>query len=337
MTPRVVLVTGVSRYLGGASARALAQDDSVERVIGVDISPPHPAQGGHTGVEFVRADIRSPLIAKVIEAAKVDTVVHTDLNASPSASGGRASMKEANVLGAMRLFAVCQHAPRVRRLIVKSSGSVYGSSPRDPAMFTEQMQPRTLAGGYGKDAQEVEGYARALHRRRPDISLSVLRFANFIGPAVDSLLAPFFTLKTVPMIAGFDPRVQLIHEQDAVDILVRAATMEGDATGVFNIAAPDVMLLSQAVLRAGRLPLPLIGPAASAASRLVRLLGFADFTPDQVQFLKYGRGMDTSLARERLGFDPVHTTASAFEDYLASRQTRPVWPLRAARVAMERR
>lgn len=334
MSARVVLVTGVSRFLGGATAHALAGDPSLERVIGVDVSAPHPIVGP-SRAEFVRADVRSPLIAKVIDSAGVDTVVHTDINASPSASGGRASMKEANVMGTMRLLAACQHAERVQRVVVKSTGSVYGASRRDPAMFTEQMQPRGLAGGYGKDAQDVEGYVRSFIRRRPDVTVSVLRFANFIGPQVDSILAPYFTMKAVPVIAGYNPRLQLIHEQDAVDALVRCALdTDGSADGVFNIAGPGLVSLSQAILRAGRVPLPIVGPAASAVTRIVRLLGYSDFTAEYVQFLRYGRAMDISLARERLGFEPRYSTIEAFDDYLAGRGVTASWPLRVARGAL---
>ena len=80
MTPRVVLVTGVSRFLGGATAHALASDTRIERVIGVDLSPAHSVLTTHSRAEFVRADIRSPLIAKVIDSAGVDTVVHTAIS-----------------------------------------------------------------------------------------------------------------------------------------------------------------------------------------------------------------------------------------------------------------
>ena len=38
MSPRVVLVTGVSRYLGSRLAAELQADPSIERVIGVDRS-----------------------------------------------------------------------------------------------------------------------------------------------------------------------------------------------------------------------------------------------------------------------------------------------------------
>ena len=131
MPPAVVLVTGVSRHLGGRLAALLAGDPSIERVIGVDtVPPPRELTLGRT--EFVRADIRNPLIAKVIATAAVDTVVHLNITALPRAAGGRASMKEMNVIGTMQLLAACQKSASVRQLVVKSSTAVYGSSLPGP-------------------------------------------------------------------------------------------------------------------------------------------------------------------------------------------------------------
>ena len=161
---QVVLVTGVSRYLGGRFARLLTEHPGIDRVIGVDVVPPPHSIGD---AEFVRADIRNPIIAKVIAQAGVDTVAHLNVIATPTSAGGRVSMKEINVIGTMQLLAACQKAPSVQRLVVKSSAAVYGSSPRDPAMFTEDMGPKSLPrAGFGKDSVEVEGYVRGFSRRR---------------------------------------------------------------------------------------------------------------------------------------------------------------------------
>src|SRR3954452_14247132 len=152
MPPRVVLVTGVSRHLGGRLASLLQDEPSVEKVIGVDTVPP---KGDLGRAEFVRADIRNPLIAKVIAANAVDTVVHMNVIATPLDAGGRAAMKEINVIGTIQLLAACQKAPSMRKLVVKSTSAVYGSSPRDPALFTEEMEPRGLPrSGYAKDSVE---------------------------------------------------------------------------------------------------------------------------------------------------------------------------------------
>ena len=136
---KVVLVTGVSRDLGRRFARALATDPDVDRVIGVDVVLPRDDIGD---VSFVRADIRSPVIAKVIAKEDVDTVVHMSVIATPGSAGGRGTMKELNVIGTMQLLAACQKAPGLRHLVVKSTSTVYGASSRDPAMFTEDMEPR---------------------------------------------------------------------------------------------------------------------------------------------------------------------------------------------------
>ena len=136
---KVVLVTGVSRDLGRRFARRLAAEPGVDRVIGVDAVPPRDDIGD---VTFVRADIRNPVIAKVIAKEDVDTVVHMSVIATPGSAGGRGTMKELNVIGTMQLLAACQKSASVRHLVVKSTSTVYGASSRDPAMFTEDMEPR---------------------------------------------------------------------------------------------------------------------------------------------------------------------------------------------------
>ena len=177
---RVVLVTGVSRDLGRKFARAAAADPGVARVIGVDAVPP---RGDIGDVSFVRADIRNPVIAKVIVKEDVDTVVHMSVISTPGSAGGRNTMKELNVIGTMQLLAACQKAPGLRALVVKSTTTVYGASSRDPAMFTEDMEPRRAPrSGYAKDVAEIEGYVRGFARRRPDVRVTMLRAANVIGP-----------------------------------------------------------------------------------------------------------------------------------------------------------
>jgi UDP-glucose 4-epimerase len=309
----VVLITGVSRYPGSRLAAQLSADSAVDRVIGVDSVPPvEPAALGRT--EFVRADIRNPLIAKVISRAGVDTVVHAAVTATPRGAGGRASMKELNVIGTMQLLAACQKSESVRRVVVKSTTAVYGSSPRDPALFTEPMQALALPrSGYGKDAVEVEGYVRGFSRRRPDITVSVLRFANFIGPTVDTALTRYLSLPVVPVGLGFDPRIQLVHEDDAVEVLRLAA--RSDRPGIVNVAGSGALLRSQVLRRLGRIALPVPSPAVDLVGRLVRGSGIVDFSPEQLQLLTFGRVVDTTRLHDEFGYRPRYSTASALADF----------------------
>jgi UDP-glucose 4-epimerase len=315
---RVVLVTGVSRYLGGRLARLLSDDPAVERIIGVDVVPPK-ADLGRT--EFVRADIRNPVIAKVINAAEIDTVVHMNVIATPVGAGGRTSMKEINVIGTMQLLAACQKAPTVKKFVVKSSSTVYGVSAKDPAMFREDMEPKKLPrSGFAKDSVEVEGYVRGFARRRPDVLVTTLRFANFFGPSMDTPLTRYFQLPVVPTVMGFDGRLQFVHEDDGLDALQRCVSL--DLPGTFNVAGDGVIMLSQAVSRAGRIAAPLPTPLASVVRDLVRRTGLIDFSPEQVEFLKYGRGLDTTRMRSMLGFSPKYTTVQAFDDFVHAHQMR---------------
>ncbi|MFC4947393.1 NAD-dependent epimerase/dehydratase family protein [Pseudonocardia sp. GCM10023141] len=316
MTPSVVLVTGVSGFLGGHLAARLAANPDIERVLGVDTVPPPRDLLRRMGrAEFVRADIRNPLIAKVISQASVDTVVHASLSANPGNSGNRAATKEMNVIGTMQLLAACQKAPTVRRVVLKSTTVVYGASPRDPALFDETMMPKELpSGGYAKDAAEIEGYLRGFARRRPDVSVTVLRFANFIGPRIDSIFTRYFALPVVPTVLGYDARVQLLHEEDALAVLERAASH--DIPGTFNVAADGVLMLSQAIRRAGRLTLPVPQMAVGPVGRLFRSARIVDFSPEQMRLLNFGRVVDNGRLRRQFGFTPRWTTTQAFDDYV---------------------
>ncbi len=308
---RVVLVTGVSRDLGRRFARMLTADPTVRRVIGVDVVPP---RGDIGDVSFVRADIRNPVIAKVIAKEDVDTVVHMSVIATPGTAGGRNTMKELNVIGTMQLLAACQKAPSVQHLVVKSTTTVYGASSRDPAMFTEDMEPRRAPrSGYAKDVAEIEGYVRGFARRRPDCRVTLLRCANVIGSHVTSPMTSYFRLPVIPMVLGFDARLQFLHENDLYDVLHHAVVT--DRPGTFNVAGDGVLMLSQAVRRLQRPTVPLPAFAVGNVGSLLRSARVADFSPEQLAFLTYGRGVDTTRMREELGFEPRFTTEEAFADF----------------------
>ena len=310
MLPSTVLVTGASRFVGGRLAARLAADPSIDRVIGVDVVPPRPDLLRRMGrTEFVRVDLGNPLIAKVISSAKVDTVVH-------------AAMTETNVIGTMRLLVACQQSTTTR-LVVKSTSAVYGASPRDPAMFTERDVPKSLpASGYATDAMDVEGYIRDFALRRRDVDVTVLRFTNLIGPRIDTVLTQYFALPVVPTVLGYDGRIQLLHEQDALAVLEQATRQR--LPGVFNVGGDGVLLLSEAIRRSGRIPAPIPEPTMAIVGRLLRSSHLVDYCPEQLRFLHHGPVLDTTRLRAEFGFTPRWTTAQAFDDFVHGRALRPV-------------
>jgi UDP-glucose 4-epimerase len=311
--PRVVVVTGVSRFLGAQIAAQIADDPRVERVVGLDRNdPPDDYRDLLRRVELRKVDFTrggGNTLAKL----KAEAVVHLAVISSPDGiSGGRAAMKEQNVIGTMHLLAGCQATPTLRRLVVRSSTAAYGASFRDPAVFTEDAGAKDVPrGGYGRDILDIEGYVRGFQRRRPDVTGTVLRFAPFAGPTAETQLLRYFAQRVVPTVLGRDPRLQFVHVDDALEI-VRRSVVE-DHPGTFNVAGPGVITLAQAVRRAGRIGLPVIETFLQAATRL------GGVSLDQVDLFVHGRVVDTSRLSQEFGFTPRSTT-DAFDDFLKSHQ-----------------
>ncbi|MEY9887442.1 UDP-glucose 4-epimerase [Catenulispora sp. MAP12-49] len=306
---RRVLVIGADSRLGRSVVEALREQGRVRFVAGADGAD---ASG-------------SPAIARLIAGTDPDTVVHLGLEPRPSRAGGRAAMKERNVIGTMQLLAAASRAPGLKRLVVKSSGAVYGCAPRDPALFAEDTPPHLPpTSGYGKDVAEAEGYVRGFARRRPDVAVSVLRFAPFAGPGVASPLLDYLTLPVVPTVLGFDPRLQFVHIDDAVRALVLATL--GGHPGTYNVAGDGAMPLSQITRRLGRPTIPVLSFGAGFFGGVIRRTGIVDFTPDQVAMVRYGRVLDTARVKERLGWEPGHTTADALRAHAEGAGLKPVVP-----------
>jgi UDP-glucose 4-epimerase len=306
-TPRTVLVTGASRPVGARLARALASDSRIERVLALDTVPPRTDIGR---AEFVRADLRTPTVSRVVRTHDVDTVVHAGVLQTPSGAGSRAAMKEINVLGTLQLIAACQRAPSVQRFVLKSTTAVYGSGPGDPAVFVEGDDVRADSlprSGFPRDSVDVEDAARRLGRLRPDISICLLRLANIVGPRMDTPLMRYLRLPVVPTVLGFDARLQLLHEDDAVRALEQGVF--SGAVGAINVAGDGVLMLSQVLARLSRPGLPMPSTLGRSLGGLLRRAGLVDFAPEDVGFLTYGRVVDTTRMRRDLGLDGVLTTA----------------------------
>lgn len=293
---RRILVTGVSRPPGPALAARLAAEPEVEQVIGVDVAPPREPV---PGVKFVRADIRTSAAGGVVDAEGVETVVHLGGLSGPA---GPSAGREVAVIGTMQLLAAAGRAASLRAFVLQSSTAVYGAAPNDPALATEDTPLPAVAGGRARNAAEIEKYVEGLAHRRPELRVCVLRLAPLAGPTVRTPLARYLRRTLVPTVLGYDPRLQLLHEDDAVEALLRATL--GDVAGTYNVAGDGALYLSQAARRLGRLALP------TPAVALPWFLGRVDLP---LGLLRYGRVVDTSRIKKELGFVPAYSTAAALK------------------------
>jgi UDP-glucose 4-epimerase len=264
-------------------------------------------------VERVRADAAS--VGTVIDDLAADSVVHLALVTAPDQQhGGRAAMKDQNVIGTMQLLAACQRAPRLRRLVVRSSTAAYGASFSDPAVFTEETEPHAVPrGGFARDILDIEGYVRGFRRRRPNAAATVLRFAPFISASADTTLTRYFAQPIVPTVFGRDARLQFVHVDDALEILHRSVVE--DHPGTFNVAGAGVLMLSQAVRRAGRISVPLPEGTLSSVAAVARNLGVGQIGLDQIDLFVHGRVVDTTRLIKEFGFTP-RTTEAAFDEFI---------------------
>ena len=307
---RVVLVTGVSHDGAALFARHLVERSAelgLSRVVGVDTTLPTVDLGG---AKFIRADIRTSAIGKVLAVEDVDTVVHLGVH-----PGRSTDAKEINVIGTMQLLAACQRAEHLRTFVLCSTTAVYGTSPRDPAVWNESATARGgVKSGFPRQAIEVESYVRGFARRRPDVEVTVLRLAQMVSAQFSSSFTSFLASPVTPMVAGFDPRLQFLHPDDAFRVIGDAAA--GGHPGTFNVAGDGVLLLSQVARMLGRpqLMLPPVGQGP-IMRRVMRLMG-TDITPDLHRLLTFGRVVDTTCLREEFGAGILtHSTRQTLEQY----------------------
>jgi len=228
---RRVLVTGLSSYWGGRLAQALERDPGVEVIVGVSQDDPTCEL---TRTEYVRVGTQHALLARIVQAADIDTVIDTRLVVDSIAAPPKAA-HENNVIGTMNVLAACggPDSP-VRKFVFKSAAHYYGREPPRPAYFTEAVRgPHPPRTPIEKDIVEAERAVEAFARRNPDVTVTVLRFANGLGPDLRTSHSALLSLPVVPSILGFDPRYQFIHEDDITGASgrpSRLATSESTST-----------------------------------------------------------------------------------------------------------
>jgi UDP-glucose 4-epimerase len=326
---RRILITGISSHWGVELARQLERDRSVEFVAGIDSEKP-TADLDRT--ELIEADPRSPLLSRLIPAIEPDTIVHCGIVWYPVPGKPARALHDINVIGSLQLLAACEKAPTLERVVVRGSAAIYGCEGASPSFFSEEMaRGLPLRTRFQRDIGELENYFETFSRRRPDVTSCMLRFQPEIGPGLDTPLVRYLSLPAVPVQLGFDPRLQLVHDEDATGALL-AATL-APVRGPVNVAPSGSISLSRILRLAGRpqlpIPQPLFGPALSRFGR--RGLGAGEAYSDALRLLRFGRGVDNTRLREELGFVPRFDAVAAVKDFATKSRGRSVVPFPSLR------
>jgi UDP-glucose 4-epimerase len=310
---RRVLITGVGGHLGGLLAARLERDPACEAVIGLDTRRP---KARLERTELLDADIRDRSIAPLIERAAPDTVVHNRIVRQPGPGMSPRAMHDINVIGSLQLLAACEKAPSVRAIVIRGSAGIYGAEPQAPQFFGEEMTrlfpPRTR---FQRDVAEIENYFETFSRRRPHVTCTMLRYQPAIGLSLDSQITRYLSQPACPTYLGFDPRIQLVHEDDALDALV--AAVRRPVRGAVNVAGAGTIGLVRMIRIAGRTPLPIAGPLFGPVTEAARRLGLGAYSDDFRRLLRYGRAVDIRRLEDEVGHRPRFSTEAALHDWVA--------------------
>jgi UDP-glucose 4-epimerase len=315
--PGVVAVTGIQGWLGSRLLARLAAAPGL-RVVGIDLRRPMRMS---EGARFQRVDLTEPTadgaLARILEKERVEVLVHAAFRADPTPD--LEQDHELETIGSLHVMHACA-AAKVRRLVVASSTMLYGPHPDNPNFLSETHPLRGHPDAHAvRDRVAMEGLLSDWARRHPDVEVTVLRTCWIFGPEYWSRVVAYFALPVVAVPLGYDPLLQLIHEEDALRAFEEATLRPHP--GVFNLVGSGVLPLSTLLRLAGKRSLRL--PSAL----LYRLAYF----PSQGQtgdppaaFYDYLRYL--WVADGRKGWDafgePCYSTKEAWISFVSSRRMR---------------
>lgn len=314
---RRLLITGLSSFWGGRLALAFERDPSIDIIVGMDTAEPVVAL---ERTEFVRADDNYSILARLVRATQVDTVVHAGLIVDSSVANSR-RIHETNVIGTMNLLAaVAAEESCVTSLVVKSSTLVYGCTDRDPTWFREGTQrsksPRTPVE---RALVEVEGFLQSFAEEYTGIKVAVLRCANVLGEDLVTSLSQALSMPLTPTITGFDPQLQFVEQEDVIRAI--EFVVNDGLRGVYNLAADGRLPWSEARAIAGKRPLLLSPVLTRSAVRPLNRLGAINLPPETLELLRFGRGVDNRKLKAA-GFNYRFTSSGAVRHFVETDRLR---------------
>jgi UDP-glucose 4-epimerase len=298
-------------------AQALENEPDVEMILGLGANEPKVPLDR---TEFVRSDKKYSILNRIVRATQVDTIVHTFLETNSVNVPARV-LHEINVIGTLNLLAAAGTAgSSVRQVVVKSSTHVYGAAETDPAWFSEDTPRKSpVRTRLERSLIEVESLVRDFSEDNPNLVVTVLRFANVLGTDIITPISHDLRRKLLPSIAGFDPLVQFVEEDDVVRALEYVTGQR--LPGVFNVAGAGKLPWSEVASICGAylLHLPPIRPRLFVSP--LRQLGTVQFPPEMEGLNRYGRGVDTTRLIEA-GFEYRYTSAGAVESFARANNLR---------------
>ena len=290
-----VVVTGISGRLGRLLTKKLHRKFPV---IGIDR---RPFERAPKDVEMHRFDIRSRRCEEIFRRNEVEAVIHLNIMHNPRRSPRETH--EFNIMGTRQMLEYCARYD-IPKFILLSTANVYGTGPRNMQYLREDAPLM----GAATDSRirhliETDMLCTAFFWQHPEVETVVLRPVHICG-SVRNAASNYLRLSRIPKLLGFDPVVQVIHEEDVVDAILK--TLLPGARGVFNVTGPEPVPLSALLNEVNKpiveVPHLLFEPVVSRMYK-ARVWGFP---PAELEHLKYGCMVNGSRLREELAYTPQY-------------------------------
>lgn len=218
-----------------------------------------------------------------------------------------------NVLGTQRLLDLC-HKYDVHQVIVLSTYFVYGASPYNPALLTEEYPLKASELTMDLvDSVELENLANIYLWKYPELNITILRPCNIAGPGVLNSMSLLLSNSFAPVLVGFSPMMQFIHVEDMADAIV--STFEKNVPGVYNVANDDWVSYQEAVLQCGCKRIFIPSVPEGLPGRISKTLGWKGWPAYLINYYKYPVIIDGSLFKETFGFKPKRSLDDIFAHY----------------------
>ena len=225
----------------------------------------------------------------------------------------RQSRYNTNVLGTQRLLDLCCKY-HVGQVVVLSTYYVYGASPYNPALLTEQAPLKASELTMALvDSVELENLANIYLWKHPELNVTILRPCNIVGPGVLNSMSLLLSSKFAPVLLGFSPMTQFIHVEDVADGI--ALAFEENKPGIYNLATSDWVGYQEAVRQCGcrRVLVPSI--PAMLPKFLSEVVSSKAFPGYLINYYKYPVVIDGSLFGKTFGFKPKRSLDDIFAHY----------------------
>ncbi len=315
-----VLITGAGGYLGSQLLAALVSGNvAVGRVVATDVRD-IPAHKRLPGVDYCRADVRSPELVELFKSRKPDVVVHLASIVTPGKRSNREFEYSVDVLGTENVLKACL-AAGVKKIIVTSSGAAYGYHPDNPPWITEDWPVRgNEAFAYAHHKRLVEEMLARWRAGHPELRQVVFRIGTILGETVHNQITDLFEKPRLIAIRGSDSPFVFIWDQDVAGCVLHAIST--DRSGIYNVAGDGALTVAEIAGRLGKPCVVLPAWLLRAALAVLKALGLTQYGPEQVNFLRYRPVLDNRRLKQEFGYVPRKTSSEVFDFWRASRNAK---------------